>query len=107
MANAFRFFGTTDRGGNFDTVTILAVWLKATIVPGADPSDLRKDACGAWIRFSAYGKGGDYGWEVDHVRPVALGGSDVLANLQALHWQNNRHKSDNFPSWTCAVRARV
>lgn len=106
MVNSARFFGTDARGGNFDAATIVAVWCKATVVAGFDPSDFRKDSCGAWIRFSAYGKGGDYGWEVDHMRPVAHGGDDRLSNLQPLQWQNNRHKSDSFPTWSCAVAAR-
>ena len=67
---------------------------------------MRKDACGAWMRRDHHGRtDSEYGWEVDHVRPVAEGGSDHLANLQPLQWQNNRHKGDSYPNWTCAVRA--
>jgi hypothetical protein len=35
---------------------------------------------------------------------VAKGGSDDLANLQPLQWQNNRTKGDTWPQgWSCAV----
>ena len=97
---------TTSRGGGFDAATVSAVWRKAIPVAGYDSSQVRKDGCGAWIKYSAYGTTGDYGWEVDHIRPVAAGGGDELSNLQPLHWQNNRHKGDNYPSWSCAVAAR-
>lgn len=50
-----------------------------------------------------YGKTTQYGWEVDHIKPVAHGGTDNVANLQALHWQNNRHKGDNYPHWACGL----
>jgi hypothetical protein len=106
MVNFLRFFGTDGRGCNFDATTIVAVWCKATAVTGTNPSEFRIDACGAWICFAAYGKGGDYGWEIDHICPVAHRGDDRLSNLQPLQWQNNRHKSDSFPTWSCAQSAR-
>jgi hypothetical protein len=96
---------TTRSGYSFDTATINAVWAKATIVPGRDGNELRKDSCGAWIRRNAYGQTTDNGWEIDHVKPAALGGGDELSNLQPLQWSNNRHKSDNYPNWSCNVSA--
>ena len=38
-----------------------------------------------------------------YIQPVALGGPDTIWNLQPLQWKNNRHKSDNYPNWNCAV----
>lgn len=94
------------RGNGFTTATVSAVWQKATPVAGNDPAVWRKDACGAFIRRQDYGNtNSQYGWEIDHVRPVAAGGTDDISNLQPLQWENNRHKADNYPHWSCKVRA--
>jgi hypothetical protein len=26
-----------------------------------------------------------------------------LNNLQPLQWENNRHKGDNYPNWSCKI----
>jgi hypothetical protein len=97
---------TTREGRPFDAATIEAVWNKATVVSGWNPGTPRKDTCGATIAKASYGTTGDYGWEIDHIVPVAKGGGDQLSNLQPLQWQNNRHKGDDWPNWTCAVGGR-
>lgn len=103
---SYRSFGTNRSGFSFDVFTRIAVWRKALVVPGADPSLMRKDSCGAWMKWADYGqKTSEFGWEIDHVVPVARGGSDSLENLQPLQWQNNRHKGDSWPQWSCVVRA--
>lgn len=72
---------------------------------GFDPTSIRMDACGAPIKRWDYGQTSEFGWEIDHIKPVSLGGGDEINNLQPLHWQNNRHKADKWPNWTCAVVA--
>jgi hypothetical protein len=92
---------TNSRGGGFDDATIEAVWQKGT--PEPDYSGFRKDACGASMQRSKYGKTEKWGWEIDHIKPVAKGGTDELSNLQPLQWENNRRKGDSYPKYDCAV----
>lgn len=100
-----RYPNTTQHGGSLDPLTINAVWRKAQTVAGYDSNIWRKDRCGAWIQYTAYGATqSKYGWEIDHALPVSRGGTDELNNLQPLHWQNNRGKGDNHPNWYCTVQ---
>lgn len=97
--------GTKIQGSSFDDQTKLAVWRKATTVSGyLVPKDvIRLDACRAKMLWSEYGNiNSKNGWEIDHIRAIANGGSDNLDNLQALQWENNRAKSDG--SLVCVVR---
>lgn len=97
---------TTRRGSSFPLGTVNAVWNKGKPVSGYNPYHYRKDSCGAWIERAQYGNvNAKRGWEIDHIRPVSAGGSDDLSNLQPLQWENNRHKADDYPRWSCSVSA--
>lgn len=75
---------------------IQKVWEKGSIVSGNDPQEWRKDQCGAWIGRNYYGnRNSEYGWEIDHIRCTANGGSDTLSNLRPLQWQNNASRQDD------------
>ncbi len=93
---------TTSRGGGFDENTIEAVWRKGT--PEPNYANFRKDVCGASMQRSKYVKTEQWGWEIDHIKPVAKGGTDDLSNLQPLQWENNRKKGDDYPNYSCAIR---
>jgi len=93
-------------GRSFSATTVQAVWNKGTKIPGRDANSVRKDACGAIIHRYQYGStSSTHGWEIDHIMPASKGGPDSLSNLQPLQGENNRHKSDSYPEWFCAVRA--
>jgi len=76
-----------------------AVWSKGAPIPNYDANVWRRDVCGTAMKYTDHGAETEYGWEIDHIRPLAKGGADSLGNLQPLHWKNNRRKSDSFP-WT-------
>ena len=72
-----------------------SVWEKGRLASNNDPAVWRMDRCGAWFRRDHYGRTDyEYGWEIDHLVPQSRGGSDELANLQPLQWENNRAKQD-------------
>ena len=72
------------------------VWEKAKKVRGKNPDLYRRDAKGNVIFKSSHGKASPMGWEVDHKKPKAKGGSDHRRNLQALQTHANRRKSDTY-----------
>ena len=91
---------TTRSGGSFSQATVYAVWQKGKPVSGYDSNQYRKDACGTWMERTQYGNtSSNRGWEVDHIKPASMGGSDDLSNLQPLQWENNRSKGDDHPNW--------
>jgi hypothetical protein len=79
------------------------------------------DCFGTWIHKDDYGDynkkrirpGGDgqlhnYGWDIDHIRPVSdynkESDADFYNNYEPMHRQNNSLKSDNYPHFSINSR---
>jgi hypothetical protein len=84
----------TDACGNsFTPEVVEAVWQKARTMGIYET--LRVDAWGWTIVRQDFGNPRSrYGWEIDHIVPVSMGGGDDLSNLQPLQWENNRRKDE-------------
>ena len=88
-----RKHNTKVNGKNFSKKEEQDVWEKA---PTTDDPNVRLDICGQEIHFNKYGDTkADYGWKIDHIKPVAKGGEDEISNLQPLYWKTNRSKGDS------------
>ncbi len=96
----------TNRQGNaFTDLDKATAWYKLRAAIGYPSEQYRLDACGQLIRWADYGNTNvSTGWEIDHIIPVAHGGTDLPQNLQALQWQTNRRKSDNVNINYCLIR---
>ena len=78
-----------------DEKTIQAVWEKGTIIPNLSPDLWRWDQPQNLIKRTEYGnRESEYGWEIDHIRPVSDGGSDALGNLRPLQWAANAKRQN-------------
>ena len=88
------------------------VWEKATPIPREEPCKWRKDIAGNVISYDHYGKKKNeslYGWEIDHIYPRSLGGSDDIENLQPLQSNLNNTcsaKIQDKPGMTRAILKR-
>jgi hypothetical protein len=79
-------------------------WEASRIAYGRDPFWWRVDWLGRLMHRMEYGnRQSEYGWEVDHVWPKSLYGSDNAANLEATNWRTNAAKSDRTPSGVFGV----
>jgi hypothetical protein len=96
-----RNHNTNVRGGAFTEDEKKQTWKKGIPIPNYDENVWRKDKCGDFMKWPEYGnRSSAYGWEIDHICPVAKNGTDDPNNLQPLNWSNNASKGDKYP-WKC------
>ncbi len=74
---------------------IWQVWSKGEIFAGNDPVFWRKDVYGAWMFRGLFGrKDSEYGWVINHIKPLSDGGTNDISNLTPVHWENTIRKAD-------------
>ena len=63
----------------------MAAWRNATFV--SDGVSIDCDGC--HMVWHQHGEYSEFGWQVDHIIPKALGGPDIPSNVRARHWRGN------------------
>ena len=86
--------------------SIEKAWEKARVVDGFDPNIFRQDACGAWIQKEMFSQSGSmFGWGVDLIFPLSMGGSPIEDNIRALNYRNLVSKGNDYPSYKAVYTA--
>ena len=82
---------------NFSKERLDQILEKGSIIRGKNADLYRKDKFGNEMYKPSYGKTSPKGWNVDHSKPQALGGTDHLNNLQPMNSRANSSKNDKYP----------
>lgn len=82
-------------------------WVQAAEIPGYDRFMWRRDTDGYAIRWSDYGdRSSEFGWEIDHITPLGIGGLDHVHNIRARHWRGNASAGGSLGGLLSALRGR-
>lgn len=68
------------------------IWEKGSTVKGKNPDLYRKDSYGNLMYKGSYGLYSPMGWNVDHSKAVANGGTNHLNNLNPMNSRANSAK---------------
>lgn len=80
-----------------------AVWEHGRVMPEADSTLWRQDACGAWMRRDCFGRGNsEFGWKIEK---VASGQEDSAAVLRPFNVRNSYDIANGRPH-CCATADR-
>lgn len=74
---------------NFEHTDMFEVWASIEMCSGKEKCI---DPWGREIHRKDYGKRTEFGWNIDHVKPISYGGDNEIKNLQPVHWQTNKDK---------------
>src|SRR5258707_10669245 len=59
----------------------------------------RKDCLGNLVRYADFGnRHSPFGWELYFIVARAMGGTNDVENLQALHWRATAARTENLPA---------
>ena len=63
-------------------------------------NEVGSDFAGWEVRKGSYAQEGSrYGWNVDHILPLSMGGTDEMANLQITHIETNIERGNKITFW--------
>jgi hypothetical protein len=69
-------------------------------------SEIGYDFAGWEVRKGAYGQTGSrFGWNIDHILPKSMGGTDDYFNLQITHIDTNAERGNKITFWLDNVPA--
>ena len=97
-----------------DDPVVVSAWDELDRVPGSNISDIRKDFCGAIVRFENYGDiQSDYGWTVRCAAHFELRRCRAVRYWRACHVRNGKRgrllvcavTSDNYRNIEWDIRA--
>ena len=81
---------------NYTQERLDQIWEKGNPIKGKNPDLYRTDKFGNEMYKPSYGLMSDKGWNVDHSKPQAKGGTDHLNNLQPMNSRANSSKNDKY-----------
>jgi hypothetical protein len=77
------------------------IWQMGRAMPDRDPTEWRKDECGAWMFYEHFGsEDSEFGWKIVN---VVAGSPDLAENLRPFHRDNDFNR--NTARAVCHVRA--
>jgi hypothetical protein len=77
------------------------VWQHGRVMPEADGSVWRQDACGAWMMREHFGRAdSEFGWKIEKIAPAGEGKSGLL---RPFNWRNDFDIANGRPH--CGITA--
>jgi hypothetical protein len=75
-------------------------WVKEFWENEFGTNDIGYDFSGYEVRKGSYGLvGSKFGWNIDHILPVSMGGTDHYYNLQITHISTNNERGNRMSFW--------